>query len=340
MREVNSYQKVMNALQGKSSGSTPVVPMVREWCSKQAGIEFTEELENVEKHVYAQSYCVHQFGYDIVWDLFACHSESEAMGSILKISKGYPPSVERPAVEDYKRDLPKLKLFDPYQNKRLSTILEGTRRLKERFCGEIPVMGYVQAPFRHASMLRGSENIMRDMYKAKDDLRELCEIALNSLIVYAVAVIHAGADIILVSDPTSSGDAISKKHWEEWGLHYTTRLVKMIKRSGVKTIMHICGDTSDRLESLAQTGVDCLSLDEAVDFERARKILGSSYCLMGNVNTTLLAMGNVSDIEEATKAVIDKAGKDSPLLMSGGCILADICPPENIKAMVRIAQEY
>lgn len=339
MEKMSSYQKVMNALQGKSSRSRPVVPMVREWCSKQAGIEFVEELENVEKHVYAQSYCVHQFGYDIVWDLFACHSESEAMGSVLKICKGYPPSVENPAIEDYKRDLPKLKLFDPYQNTRLSTILEGTRRLKERFRGEIPVMGYVQAPFRHASMLRGSENIMRDMYKSKDDLRELCEVALNSLIVYSVAVIHAGADIIFISDPTSSGDAISKMHWEEWGLPYTARLVNMIKRSGVKTILHICGDTTDRLKSLAETGVDCLSLDEVVDFEKARKILGSDYCLMGNVSTTLLALGNTNDVEEATKAVIGKAGKDSPLILSGGCLLADICPPENISAMIRTARQ-
>ncbi|HMK36057.1 MAG TPA: uroporphyrinogen decarboxylase family protein [Desulfomonilaceae bacterium] len=340
MANMNSYRKVTNVLEGKSVGSIPVVPMVREWCSKQAGIEFIEEMDNVEKHVYAQSYCALEFDYDIVWDLFACHSESEAMGSILKISKGYPPSVERPAVEDYERDLPKLRLFDPYHNKRLSTILEGTRRLKKRFYDEIPVMGYVQAPFRHASMLRGSENIMRDMYKAKDNLKELCEIALTSLIVYSVAVIHAGADIIFISDPTSSGNAISKKHWEEWGLPYTTRLVKMIKRSGVKTILHICGDTTDRLESLAQTGVDCLSLDEIVDFERARKILGPNFCLMGNVSTTLLAMGNADEIQEATRAVIEKAGKDSPLLLSGGCLLADICPPENISAMIKAAREY
>jgi uroporphyrinogen decarboxylase len=177
------------------------------------------------------------------------------------------------------------------------------------------------------------------MYKAKDDLRALCEIALYSLIVYAVAVIHAGADIILVSDPTSSGDALSKKHWEEWGLSYTTRLVDIINRSGVKTILHICGDTTDRLESLASTGVHCLSLDEAVDFEQARRILGPDYCLMGNVSTTLLAMGTADEVEEATKVVIAGAGKDSPLLVSGGCMLPDICPPENIRAMVKASRE-
>jgi len=202
--KMNSYERVMCVLDGKKPDISPVVPIVREWCSKQAGIDFLDELENVEKHVYSQSFCVTRFGYDIVWDIEGCHAESEAMGCVLKIEKGYLPSVEKPVVEDYKSDLPKLKLFDPYKNKRLSTILEGVRRLKRRFNGEIPVMGYIQAPFRHASMLRGPENVMRDIYKQRENLQELCEIALSSLIVYAVAMISAGADIIDVSDPTSS----------------------------------------------------------------------------------------------------------------------------------------
>jgi uroporphyrinogen decarboxylase len=318
MEKVTSYARVMSALEGKKPDRVPVVPFAREWCSAQAGIEFIEELESVEKHVYSQTYAASQFGYDSVWDMFACHSESEAMGSVLKIAKGYPPSVLTPAVEDYKRDLPKLKLFDPYQNKRLSTILEGTRRLKSRFNGEIPVIGYVQAPLRHVSMLRGSEKVMRDMFKEKENLRELCEIALSSLIVYVVAIVSAGADIVFVSDPASSGDAISKKQYEEWGAPYTKRLVGLIKRSGVKTILHICGNTTDRLELMVGTGVDGLSLDGMVDFEEARKIVGPKFCLMGNVDTTLLAMGDSKAVEEKSKETLQKAGKDGYLLLSGG----------------------
>jgi len=318
MENMTSYARVMSALEGKKPDRVPVVPFAREWCSKQAGIEFIEELESVEKHVYSQTFAVTQFGYDSVWDMFACHSESEAMGSVLKIAKGYPPSILTPAVEDYKRDLPKLKLFDPYQNKRLTIILEGIRRLKSRFNGEIPVIGYIQAPLRHASMLRGSEKVMKDMFKEKENLRELCEIALSSLIVYAVAIISAGADIVFVSDPASSGDAISKKQYEEWGAPYTKRLVGLIKRSGVKTILHICGNTTDRLELMVGTGVDGLSLDGMVDFEEARKIVGPKFCLMGNVDTTLLAMGDSNAVEEKSKETLQKAGKDGCLLLSGG----------------------
>jgi MtaA/CmuA family methyltransferase len=318
MDKMTPYTRVMMALEGKKPDRVPVVPMAREWCSRQVGIEFVEEMESIEKHVYAQTFAVGQFGYDIVWDMFGCHAESEAMGSVLKIAKGYPPSVLTPAVEDYKRDLPKLKLFDPYQNKRMFTILEGIRRLKSRFGGEVPVVGYVQGVMRHASMLRGSEKVMKDMYKEKENLRELCEISLNSLIVYVVAIISAGADIVFVSDPASSGDAVSKKQYEEWGAPLTKRLVDMIKRSGVKTILHICGNTTDRLQLMAGTGIDCLSLDGAVNFEEVRRILGPNFCLMGNVDTTLFAMGEAKAVEEKSKEILQKAGKEGCLLLSAG----------------------
>lgn len=68
--------------------------------------------------------------------------------------------------------------------------------LKELSKGQVPVIGYVQCPFRHSSMLRGAENVMRDMFKKRADLEELLEIATTTQIVYAKAVVEAGADNI------------------------------------------------------------------------------------------------------------------------------------------------
>lgn len=188
-------------------------------------------------------------------------------------------------------------------------------------------------------MLRGPETAMRDIFKQKDKLAELCEVALASLIPYAVALASAGVDIVQVSDPMSSGDAISKKHWEAWGFPLTRRLVDVLRRCGVKTFLHVCGDTTDRLESLAATGVDCLSLDEAVDFEKARRILGPAYTLMGNVSTSLVAFGTPAEVKEATKEVIRKAGRDGHLIVSAGCLISDVSPPENVRAMIEAARE-
>lgn len=337
---MNSYERVMSVVSGVKPDVTPVVPWVREWCSVQAGVDFIDEIGSAEKHVLAQSYCANEFGYDCVWDLSGMSAESEAMGSELKIRNGYVPTIVKYVVRDYASDLQKLRVPDPHRNDRLSTILEGARLLKQRFGGAIPVICYVQGPVRHVCMLRGTENVMKDIYKQKENLRKLCEIATDSLIVYAEAVIDAGADIVLIGDPVSSGDIISRKTWEEWGFPLTKRLVETVKRRGVKTILHVCGDTTDRLGSLAATGADILSLDTTVDFEKARELLGPGACLMGNVSTTLLATGSPEEVEEATKEVILKAGKSGRLIISGGCLLGETCPADNMRAMVKAAKEY
>jgi len=62
-------------------------------------------------------------------------------------------------------------------------------------------------------------------------------------------------------------------------------------------------------------------------------------CLMGNINTSLMAIGNPESVEEATKEVIAKAGKHGHLLVSGGCGLSANVPPENMSAMIKAAKE-
>ena len=90
---------------------------------------------------------------------------------------------------------------------------------------------------RHASMLRGFDAFMRDPYKMPDKVKALLEITTLSQIYYGIACVHAGADVVQISDPSSSGDAVSPKVWEEFGLPYTKRVVDALKKMGVKITM-------------------------------------------------------------------------------------------------------
>jgi uroporphyrinogen-III decarboxylase len=112
-----------------------------------------------------------------------------------------------------------------------------------------------------------------------------------------------------------------------------------LKRNGVKIILHVCDDTTDRLESLTGTGLDGVSLDEPVDFGEGRRMRCLKYCIMGNVSTTLMALGQAAQVYQATHEVIDKAGKSGSLLVSGGSILLEMCPPENMRAMIQATRE-
>jgi len=102
--------------------------------------------------------------------------------------------------------------------------------------------------------------------------------------------------------------------------------------------MHLCGDTDDRLESLALKGVDGLSLDHKVDFVYAKKVLGGKVCLIGNLNPIdTLVFKNADEVDEEARALIYAIGPYN-FILSNGCFMPAIAPPENIEAMVRAAK--
>jgi len=174
-KKVISYERVMATLEGGKPDRVPVMPFVRDWATKQCGFTVEDTMNNVEKYVFSQYYCARSFGCDAVQDLGGVHAESEAMGSKLKIYKNESPSIVDYAIKDYDKDLKKLRILNPYKDDRLPIILEQIRRLKELCKGDMVVDSYLQAPFRHAAMLRGND-IYRDIIKKRDKVNELLSI--------------------------------------------------------------------------------------------------------------------------------------------------------------------
>jgi uroporphyrinogen decarboxylase len=339
---MNSYERIMAVLNGQKPDRIPVFPLVREWCVRQAGFKAYDAILDADKYAYSQYLCVREFVYDMVRDLGGIHCESEAMGSKLKFPEDSFPSVVEFAIKDYKKDLPKLKIPDPNKDGRMPVVLEGIHRLRERCGGEIPILGYIQAPFRHASMLRSPEKILIDVYKSPQSVRDLLELCVLTQITWGTALIHAGADVLFISDPMSSSDMVSPKIWMTFAQPYTTKVVSALKKLRAKIIMHICGDTTDRLESMAATGVDCLSLDSKVNMSEGRNILGDNICLMGNLDpTNVLVFGTPERVErESLHLMASVAGMKGNYILSSGCTVPINTPSENIRAMVSATKKF
>jgi MtaA/CmuA family methyltransferase len=340
--EMTPYERLMGVLNCEPVDRVPVAPIVREWCARQVGFTFSEIMNSAAKYAYAQYYCAKAFQLDALWDLWGIHAEAEAMGSVLKIPEDMACSVDIPAIQNYEEDLPKLRLPNPYKDAHLPLILEGIRQLKDLAAGWFPVLGYVQGPFRLASMLRGSESIMKDCLKKNQHLEEFLDLCTNALIIYGTALVQAGADIIWIGDPTSSGDAVSRKLWLTYGFPYTKKLVKALKANKVKILMHICGNTSDRLDTFVETGIDAMSLDEKVDLGYAREVMGHDICLWGNVSPArTMFFGKPEEVEEEAKHCIEKGmTKKSNFVLCSGCMVPAEVSPQNMEAMVSAAQKF
>ncbi len=333
---MTSYERVMAALNGEKADRVPVMVFNRDWTMQQVGFNSEDMMKGVERFVFAQYYCALQFGYDAVQDPQGVNAESEALGCTLRITPESPPAVVDHPVKDYEKDLPGIRILDPYQDGRLPLMLEDVRRLKELAAGLMAVNPYIQAPFRSAAMLRGND-IYKDVLKKRDWLVQLLEKALISQIAYGVALVHAGADVLTISDPTSSGDVISRSQWLELGHTYLKKLVKHLKATGVKIYLHICGDNNDRLDTFSDLDLDGISFGEKVDLEAARKTLGEK---IWNVSPANLLYSSPEEIAEESRMCIDKAGRNGSFILCSGCGISKNCPPENIRAMVKVANEY
>jgi uroporphyrinogen decarboxylase len=312
---------------------------MRDWGIKHSGFTFAEVLDNPCKYVHAQYRALRDLDADIIWDLMGVHAESEAMGSVLKIQEDSPPSVARFAINDLDKDLDRLGLLNPHKDGRLPQLLDVVQQLKALVRDEVPVVAYVQGPFRHAAMLRGTENLLKEMVRAKERCRKLLEIATDSLIIYGAALVDAGADIIMIAEPFMPKDMMSKKMADEIQ-PYFARLTETLIRTGARVFLHLCGDFGDRMDIIKKIGMHGVSLDEKNDLLKAREILGPDVCLIGNVNPTgTLLSGTVEEVMAESREAIEKAGRDGAFILASGCLIPNNAPTENLEALVATAKQ-
>jgi len=63
-------------------------------------------------------------------------------------------------------------------------------------------------------------------------------------------------------------------------------------------------------------------------------------CLLGNIDTNLLALGTAAEVDAACRELIDIAKPGGGFILGPGCAMAPASPAENIHALVESAKKY
>jgi hypothetical protein len=101
-------------------------------------------------------------------------------------------------------------------------------------------------------------------------------------------------------------------------------------------ILHICGDTADRLKYIRETGIECFHIDSKVPaMTEARRLVGKKMALMGGIsNINTLRNGSLEsvgkDVRETVRAGIDIIGPECAVPLDAPC--------ENLKEITRVAR--
>lgn len=325
---MNSRDRVLGALYKEEIDRIPVAPFVMAFAAHFAKVPYGEYCSNYKRMAEAQIKTVQEFDYDIVTVDTDAYREAEACGAVLEFQKEGLPLEVQSALEE-KSDLIRLRLPNLASSPRMLDKVLGVQELKTRVGQDYPILGWVEAPFQSASILRNISFFMMDLYDDPSFVHELLSFTTEMALMYGKAQVQAGADIIGIGDAVAS--LISPSDYEKFTLPYTKRLIKELQETGVKVKYHICGNSSHLLKHIAQLGADIVNIDAKVDLLEARQVL-SHTCLKGNLDPVRLLKGNPEEIRSWVQSASKIGG--ASYIVSPGCEVPVDTPYENFRAMI------
>lgn len=262
---------------------------------------------------------------------FCMTVEAEAWGG--EVEEG--DEVTEPCIINYPlkavADWRGLKALDPKSDGRLPTVLKCTGILSSRM-PDVPVIGNLVGPVSLATSLIDAITLFKALRKEPGEVHSMLGFLTENCIRYGEALIDSGADLIVIADPSATGEILGPAMFKEFALPYLNRITLAMQRLNRPVIVHICGNIRSIFSPLTGLAAEGISVDSAVDMKEAKDAL-SGKVLMGNVSTRLLQNGQAGHIKAVSRNLIS-SGVD---ILAPACGISAKTPVKNIQAMKEAA---
>jgi [methyl-Co(III) methanol-specific corrinoid protein]:coenzyme M methyltransferase len=263
-------------------------------------------------------------GMDVVMPLYSVCHEAAALGC--NVQWGSPDSMPESGKPIWSKPSDVKVPADFLDHPACRTPLKAISLLKKRLGDSAAVCGKVFGGWTLGYHLFGVENFLMGTLDDPAATREIIDKLTPATIAFARAQAEAGADCVLVGDHATR-DLCSPEAYRDFLLGLHTRLAREIP---IPCILHICGNTSDRIGMIAKTGLACFHWDTKTGTpQEVRRLAGDRMSLMGGVSNMLLLGGKPEEITAAAKAAaaggIDIVGPE--------CAVPLKTPLANLKAI-------
>lgn len=324
---------------GEAVDRLPCVPIIGNTAARVAGCKVSAFRGNGSLIANAQIAAYRRFGYDVIRVFTDLYTLAEAMGATVQYPEDETAYLASAAISSVD-DIPRLQPVNPLTDGNLPAHLDAMRQVVEAVGTEVPVTGALTSPFTTASFLIGTENLVRLTIKNPEAAHRLCELALESAIRYAAAIIQAGCTPSL-TDPMSSSSVIGPRQFMEFSFPYLKRLIDFIHGQGKAVTLHICGKTERIWQAMADAGADCISIDNDASLQGAVAAVGNRVRIMGNVHPSdIMLQGTPGDVRAAVFRCVSQAARSPKgYIVASGCSLPTETPFANIQAMMDAVAE-
>lgn len=331
-------ERLLKVLRGESVDRAPVIcpgGMMTMACREvmiQTNCRWPAVHRDAQKMAELSVAMRRETGFENLGIPFCMTAEAEAFGGEVEDGDEItsPHMVQYPlkSVKQW-RDLKEL---NPQTDGRLPTILECTAILSQRF-SDTPVIGNLVGPLSLATSLIDATLLFKALRQESEDVHGLLRFLTENSIRYGEALIGHGANVIVISDPSATGEILGPELFEEFVLPYLNMMIAHMHMLGKPVIVHICGNVIPIYELLKELVSECISVDSMVNVREAKNII-SGKKLMGNVSTILLQNGPINRIQKVSKNLLD-CGID---ILAPACGLSAKTPIGHIKAMTEVTK--
>ncbi len=219
-------------------------------------------------------------------------------------------------------------------------------RLARSLAPDVSVHMEVFSPFTHLLELFGYEQALMALLDVPETCHRLLDKFTGQVIAQTELYSACDPDAILISSAFAGAGFISRKMYQEFVVPYEKRVVAAIRDGDVPSYVHTCGAIGDRLDLMAQSGVDGIdTLDPpplgTVDLAKAKAEFGHRFFFKGNldaVNEMLNADDAAFDRAVRQRLEIGKPG--SGYILSSACSVAPHVKPERLARMVDLAERF
>jgi uroporphyrinogen decarboxylase len=312
----------------------PVMALTEEFDVAQAGMTYEEYAASAANVARVHIHGVEVFDYDWACIYVDDCIEFEPLG-VETIGSGNIPRSVLTFLPATRESVRALRTPDPHRDGRMPILLEGMRKVRERFGDSILVCGRSPAPFSAATLLFGVQATMMLMYDDPPLLRDVMAFLVDAAEVFARAQIDAGAHALWVGDCSASSRFISVPHFEEFAAAAASEHIARLKALGALTIYFGAEKDVPHLQATAELGADIIGLSENADLAECKAAVGNRVCLMGNLDPINVMLNGTPGMVESEVARIAGVARAGGVLFNTGEGVPISAPVENVRAMVR-----
>jgi MtaA/CmuA family methyltransferase len=295
---VNSKERFLAVMDGKKPDKVPVFPLLMAFAARRYGATYRQFASDWRVLSESQLSIREKFKVDAITACSDAFRVSADLGGEIVFPEEQPPHLARPLIRT-EGDLVHLKRQDISSGKgRMVDRIRATEAMTKAAGDDCMVLGWVDMPFAEACSACGVAEFLTMLYDEPTFAHRILEFLTDIVVEFAVAQVAAGAPMIGAGDAAAS--LISPGFFAEFALPYEKRVCNAVHAAGGTVKLHICGNTTQLLNEMVESGADLFNIDHMVDFTLAM----NTYSAAGKA-----FKGNLDPVSDMLQSTPEECGK-------------------------------